>query len=70
MHICTLKQILIVSTQINFLLWKFLFNQIKQEKYIFFYGGKDNEWIQQFNKKAAALANDPVMKDTVLRGEG
>ena len=41
-----------------------MFNQIKQGKYIFFYGGKDNEWIQQFKKKAAALANDPVMKDT------
>ena len=41
-----------------------MFNQIKQEKYIFFYGGKDNEWIQQFNKKAATLANDPVMRDT------
>ncbi|KAB1219088.1 hypothetical protein CJ030_MR3G018687 [Morella rubra] len=24
---------------------------IKQDKYIFFYGGKDNEWIQQFAKK-------------------
>ncbi|XP_050239507.1 protein SIEVE ELEMENT OCCLUSION B-like isoform X1 [Quercus robur] len=41
-------------------------NWIKQEKYIFFYGGKDNEWIQQFNKKAATLANDPVMKDTKI----
>ncbi|XP_065628220.1 protein SIEVE ELEMENT OCCLUSION B-like [Quercus suber] len=41
-------------------------NWIKQEKYILFYGGKDNEWIQQFNKKAATLANDPVMKDTKI----
>ncbi|KAK7854710.1 protein sieve element occlusion b [Quercus suber] len=40
--------------------------RIKQEKYILFYGGKDNEWIQQFNKKAATLANDPVMKDTKI----
>lgn len=37
-------------------------NQIQEEKYIFFYGGKDNEWIQQFTKKATALANDPVIK--------
>ena len=42
------------------------FKQIKQEKYVFFYGGKDNEWIQQFNKKAATLANDPVMRDTKI----
>ncbi|XP_075653771.1 protein SIEVE ELEMENT OCCLUSION B-like [Castanea sativa] len=41
-------------------------NWIKQEKYIFFYGGKDNEWIQQFNKKVATLTNDPVMKDTKI----
>uniref|UniRef100_A0A2N9IWE6 Sieve element occlusion N-terminal domain-containing protein n=1 Tax=Fagus sylvatica TaxID=28930 RepID=A0A2N9IWE6_FAGSY len=41
-----------------------LSTSIKQEKYIFLYGGKDNEWIQQFNRKAAALANDPVMRDT------
>ncbi|KAG6732706.1 hypothetical protein I3843_01G183600 [Carya illinoinensis] len=36
---------------------------IKEEKYIFFYGGKDNEWIQQFTKRATALANDPVIKE-------
>jgi hypothetical protein len=41
-----------------------LYNQIKEEKYIFFYGGKDNEWIQQFGKKAIALANHPVIKET------
>ena len=40
-----------------------MFNQIKEEKYIFFYGGKDKEWIQQFTKRANALANDPVIKD-------
>ncbi|GMN74180.1 hypothetical protein TIFTF001_052329 [Ficus carica] len=38
---------------------------IKEEKYILFYGGKDNEWIQQFSKKATALANDPIIKDTL-----
>uniref|UniRef100_A0A2N9EJ56 Sieve element occlusion N-terminal domain-containing protein n=1 Tax=Fagus sylvatica TaxID=28930 RepID=A0A2N9EJ56_FAGSY len=38
-------------------------NWIKEEKYIFFYGGKDKEWIQQFTKRANALANDPVIKD-------
>ena len=40
-----------------------LFNQIKDQKYIFFYGGKDNEWIQQFTKRATAIANDPVIKE-------
>ncbi|VVA41660.1 PREDICTED: SIEVE ELEMENT OCCLUSION B, partial [Prunus dulcis] len=41
-------------------------NWIKEEKYIFFYGGKDNDWIQQFTKKASALANDPVFKETKI----
>ncbi|KAG6732722.1 hypothetical protein I3842_01G191900 [Carya illinoinensis] len=36
---------------------------IKDDKYIFFYGGKDNEWIQQFTKKATILANDPALKE-------
>ncbi|KAB1212431.1 hypothetical protein CJ030_MR5G023973 [Morella rubra] len=36
---------------------------IKEDKFIFFYGGKDNDWIQQFTKKATVLANDPVMKE-------
>jgi hypothetical protein len=40
-----------------------LFNQIKGEKFIFFYGGKDNEWVQQFTKRAKALAIDPVIKE-------
>jgi hypothetical protein len=40
-----------------------LFNQIKDQKYIFFYGGKDNEWIQQFTKRATALANDATIKE-------
>jgi hypothetical protein len=41
-----------------------LYNQIKEEKYIFLYGGKDKEWIQQFGKKATSLANNPVIKET------
>ncbi|KAG6732719.1 protein SIEVE ELEMENT OCCLUSION B-like [Carya illinoinensis] len=36
---------------------------IKDDKYIFFYGGKDNEWIQQFTRKATVLANDPALKE-------
>ncbi|MED6220176.1 hypothetical protein PIB30_042316 [Stylosanthes scabra] len=36
---------------------------IREQKYIFFYGGKDREWIQQFSKSAAALANDGIIKD-------
>ncbi|KAF5466025.1 hypothetical protein F2P56_015983 [Juglans regia] len=39
---------------------------IREEKHIFFYGGKDNEWIQQFNKAATALANDPVIKEASI----
>nr|POE60461.1 protein sieve element occlusion b [Quercus suber] len=37
--------------------------RIKEEKYIFIYGGKDKEWIQQFTKSANALVNDPVIKN-------
>ncbi|XP_028804339.1 protein SIEVE ELEMENT OCCLUSION B [Neltuma alba] len=36
---------------------------IKGNKHIFFYGGKDKEWIQQFTKYAGALANDVTMKE-------
>ncbi|KAM1369245.1 hypothetical protein ACFX2I_039752 [Malus domestica] len=35
---------------------------IKEGKYIFFYGGKDNDWIQKFKNKATAVANDPFIK--------
>jgi hypothetical protein len=35
-----------------------LYIQIKQEKYVFFYGGKDKQWIQQFGKQATSLANN------------
>ena len=42
---------------------------MKENKYIFFYGGKDNEWIQQFAKKATALANDPVLKEFKIQIE-
>ena len=52
----------IMLIQIQFFLWNFLFIQIKQEKYIFYYGGKNNDWIQQFTEKATNLANDPVIK--------
>ncbi|KAF4365766.1 hypothetical protein F8388_003435 [Cannabis sativa] len=38
---------------------------VKEEKYIFFYGGKDNDWIQQFTKRATQLVNDPFIKDTL-----
>ncbi|KAK7285233.1 hypothetical protein RJT34_19997 [Clitoria ternatea] len=36
---------------------------IKEQKHIFFYGGKDKEWIQQFNKFASALAKDVTLKE-------
>ncbi|KAL5542113.1 hypothetical protein UlMin_009823 [Ulmus minor] len=35
---------------------------MKEDKYIFFYGGKDNEWLKQFTNKVASLANDPTIK--------
>ncbi|KAE9619182.1 hypothetical protein Lal_00047965 [Lupinus albus] len=35
----------------------------KQQKYIFFYGGKDKEWIQQFTKFASTLASDSTLKE-------
>ncbi|XP_062150218.1 protein SIEVE ELEMENT OCCLUSION B-like [Alnus glutinosa] len=35
-----------------------------KDKHIFFYGGKEKEsWIRQFEEKAAALKNDPVIKE-------
>ena len=37
--------------------------QLQPGKYIFFYGGKDKEWIQQFTKFASALANDATIKE-------
>ncbi|KAL1294727.1 hypothetical protein HN51_055537 [Arachis hypogaea] len=35
---------------------------IQQHKYIFFYGGKDREWIEQFTKYATILVNDATLK--------
>ncbi|XP_061371224.1 protein SIEVE ELEMENT OCCLUSION B-like [Gastrolobium bilobum] len=40
-----------------------------EQKYIFFYGGKDKEWIQQFNKSAGALANDATLKEANISVE-
>ncbi|KAK7819446.1 protein sieve element occlusion b [Quercus suber] len=34
-----------------------------KEKYIFLYGGQDNEWIQNFTKSAKVLVNDPMIKE-------
>lgn len=36
---------------------------IKEEKIIFFIGGKDTELIQNISKKVTTLRNDPVFKD-------
>ncbi|XP_028793452.1 protein SIEVE ELEMENT OCCLUSION B-like, partial [Neltuma alba] len=38
----------------------------KENKYIFFYGGKDKEWIQQFSKYGGALANDATIKEAKI----
>ena len=43
--------------------------QVKEEKYIFFYGGKDTDLIQQFTKKATALANDSFIKESKINIE-
>ncbi|MED6165066.1 hypothetical protein PIB30_096066 [Stylosanthes scabra] len=42
---------------------------MKEGKHIFFYGGKDKEWIQQFNKQAGALANDSTLKESKIQIE-
>jgi hypothetical protein len=33
----------------------------------FLYGGTDIKWMEQFEKKASALANDPFIKETFHR---
>ncbi|KAL0005402.1 hypothetical protein SO802_012963 [Lithocarpus litseifolius] len=38
-------------------------NWIKEKKYIFLYGGQDNEWIQNFTNSAMVLINDPMIKE-------
>ncbi|KAI9087463.1 hypothetical protein K1719_030603 [Acacia pycnantha] len=35
----------------------------EEEKYIFFYGGYDKDWVLQFNKYATSLANDAFLKE-------
>ncbi|KHN13158.1 protein SIEVE ELEMENT OCCLUSION B-like [Glycine soja] len=39
---------------------------IKEQKYIFFYGGNDKDWIQQFTKYVTALANDAAIKEAKI----
>ena len=39
-----------------------LFIQINEKKYIFLYGGHDNDWIQKFTKSAEVLVTDPMIK--------
>ncbi|CAL8073286.1 unnamed protein product [Prunus armeniaca] len=38
----------------------------KEDEYIFFYGGKDKEWMKQFKEKATALANDLILKEAKI----
>ncbi|XP_016652802.1 PREDICTED: protein SIEVE ELEMENT OCCLUSION B-like, partial [Prunus mume] len=38
----------------------------KEDEYIFFYGGKDKDWIKQFKEKATALANDLILKEAKI----
>ncbi|KAI4345935.1 hypothetical protein L6164_013020 [Bauhinia variegata] len=39
---------------------------VKEDKYIFFYGGHDKEWIQHFTKASTALSHDPVLKEAKI----
>lgn len=39
---------------------------INEQKYIFFYGGKDKEWRQQVTKKVTTLASDLVFKEAKI----
>ncbi|KAE8022604.1 hypothetical protein FH972_008390 [Carpinus fangiana] len=39
---------------------------IKDEKHIFLYGGTDSDWMEQFKEKASALADDPIIKETLI----
>ncbi|KAK7268775.1 hypothetical protein RIF29_21483 [Crotalaria pallida] len=43
-----------------------LLGAIKEQKYIFFYGGHDKEWIQQFTKYVNVIANDTVIKESKI----
>ncbi|WJX18813.1 hypothetical protein P8452_08576 [Trifolium repens] len=38
----------------------------EQGKHIFYYGGHDKEWIQQFTKYATALSNDATIKEAKI----
>ncbi|XP_057948273.1 protein SIEVE ELEMENT OCCLUSION B-like [Malania oleifera] len=42
---------------------------IKDEKFIFFYGGTDSDWITQFTAKANALAADALIKEQKISVE-
>ncbi|XP_062108826.1 protein SIEVE ELEMENT OCCLUSION B-like [Humulus lupulus] len=42
---------------------------VKEEKYIFFYGGKDNDFIQTFTKNVTALQSDPFIKGAKINIE-
>ncbi|XP_030501215.2 protein SIEVE ELEMENT OCCLUSION B [Cannabis sativa] len=39
---------------------------VKEEKYIFFYGGKDKDLIETFTKKVTALASNPFIKEAKI----
>ena len=41
-------------------------NQIKEEKYIFFYGGNDDDWIQRFTSNVQGLLDSPILKEAKI----
>ena len=43
-----------------------MLNLIQEGKYIFIYGGFDEEWRNQFAKRVEALAKDHVIQDAKI----
>ncbi|KAG7026202.1 Protein SIEVE ELEMENT OCCLUSION B, partial [Cucurbita argyrosperma subsp. argyrosperma] len=52
------------STLLKFIEEPRLRSWVNQDRTIIFYGGKDPNWIQQFEKKVVEIKNDPYIKET------
>ncbi|CAL0299870.1 unnamed protein product [Lupinus luteus] len=63
-HFTNKPTIVVLSPQAKILnLNAFYMIEVWEQKYIFFYGGKDKEWIQQFTKFANILTSDSTLKE-------
>lgn len=51
------------STLLKFIEQPRLRSWVNQERSIIFYGGKDPNWIQQFEEKVVEIKNDPYIKE-------